>query len=94
LELRTASPGFSAEVWATGGVSARATAAPGSRSLAALGWTQLSPAQRIARVATVSLAGGRGWRDYLVWITALEPGAPGAAVSAQIGDVELMTAAG
>ncbi|HUB75447.1 MAG TPA: protein kinase [Solirubrobacteraceae bacterium] len=92
LELVTPTPGFDVEVWASERVPGATGAA---RGLAALGWTQLGRLARVSRTAEIALHGGAvRYPIYLVWITKLEPGAPGAWIAARIGRVELWRATG
>jgi serine/threonine-protein kinase len=90
LTLDTTTPGFALQVWASNVIST----APGSTAsgLARLGWHELGQLRRVGASDTVTLRSAAPYRYYLAWITRLEPGAAGAAVSARIGDLGLWRA--
>jgi serine/threonine-protein kinase len=66
LVVNTPTPGFTAEVYG-------ATSGPPA-SLPDPGWTRLADARTIGRTEQIRLStGGRAYRYYLLWITALPP---------------------
>jgi eukaryotic-like serine/threonine-protein kinase len=86
LDLRSATPGFSLQVWGAARIGRRA----GARALGQLGWHLLGRIGVVGAKNSVRLAPVRAYRYYLAWITRLEPGAaPGAWVSAELGDLRL-----
>jgi serine/threonine-protein kinase len=94
LVLATNTPGFSADVWATDQRTVGSAATAATQTLAALGWTQLSTRRVVGARTRFPLVGARAWRDYLVWITVLEPAPPGTAVQAEITNIKLLALRG
>jgi serine/threonine-protein kinase len=89
LTLVTSTPGFDLDVLGADRIVAYH---PGSHQvLSALGWRLLGRARDVPRTVSIRLRDQRTpFRYYLVWITRLEPGAPGAWVSAAVGEVGLL----
>ena len=92
LSLATTTPGFDVEVWGGGKIVPYVKGQP--QALGRLGWRLLGAANRVSRRVRILLHGPRraAFRRYLVWITKLEPGAPGAWVSAAVSAVRLLVA--
>jgi serine/threonine-protein kinase len=89
LELVTSTPGFNVEVWGARRIAAGLPSGP--RTLTVLGWQMLGAARDVQTLATIALdAPSTPLRYYLVWITRLEPGTPGGAVSAAISEISLL----
>jgi eukaryotic-like serine/threonine-protein kinase len=64
LDLVTATPGFTADVYAANDVPETLT-----------GWTRVAGPQKISETQKISLrTNGRGFRNYLLWVTALPSG--------------------
>ncbi len=85
IEIQTPSPGFSASVYASTGFDSTPPT-DGSRSLTALGWTQLAPTRTIDSRSTIAINPRRlVYLYYLVWITELAPGSE----TAQISEITL-----
>ncbi len=72
IEIQTPTPGFRAGVY--GSVGLPSSPSGGSRSLTALGWTQLAPERKIGARTTIAINQARlVYRYYLVWIVKLPP---------------------
>jgi tRNA A-37 threonylcarbamoyl transferase component Bud32 len=81
IEVQTPTPGLMAGVYASTGLPSPGSSSAG-KSLAALGWTPLAPAQAIAARTKISINTQRlVYRYYLVWITKLPPGRETAEIS-------------
>jgi hypothetical protein len=90
MVLVTPTPGFDIEVWASNRIAPTTSSA---KRLGALGWIELGAVDKATVTAAVPLSmPGEAFRYYLAWITRLEPGRPGAWVSARIGSLELWRA--
>jgi hypothetical protein len=91
LALSTTTPGFDVQVW---GAQHFQTAVPaGVHVLGPLGWRLLGADEDVQTQALLALGGhATPYRYYLVWITRLELGAPGASVSAAFGNLRLLSA--
>jgi len=88
LALTTPTPGFDMQVWASNRITPAAPAR--ATTLTALGWRLLGRRSNVGKTAEVDLSEpNTRFTYYLVWITRLEPGAPGAGISAKIADISL-----
>ncbi len=73
VEIQTPTPGFTAGVYASKRLPSSESSAAG-KSLTALGWTPLAPAQTIGARTKISVDSSKlAYRYYLVWITKLPP---------------------
>jgi eukaryotic-like serine/threonine-protein kinase len=85
VEIQTPTPGFQAGVYASVGPPS-STPAASSKSLTALGWTQLAAPRKIDAHTTIQINPGRLlYRYYLVWIVKLPPNSE----TAQISEITL-----
>jgi hypothetical protein len=88
LALDTPTPGFDMQIW---GATRIVVMKGGARRLTQLGWRLLGDRSTVPRHVLIALpTPAAAYRYYLVWITRLERGAPGAPVHAGIGELELL----
>ncbi|HEX4838779.1 MAG TPA: protein kinase [Solirubrobacteraceae bacterium] len=81
IEIQTPTPGFTAGVYASTGLTPSSPSSPG-QSPTALGWTPLAPAQTVGSHTTIAInSSGLVYRYYLIWITRLPYGRQTAEIS-------------
>jgi hypothetical protein len=81
IEIQTPTPGFTATIYASTGLSSPSASAA-NKSLRALGWTPLTPSHQIGARSTIAInPSGLLYGYYLVWITELPPGHETAEIS-------------
>jgi eukaryotic-like serine/threonine-protein kinase len=68
LVIDTATPGWSAQIWAANATPNRSVFVKGAG-----GWTQLASVPRVSARQKISLTATTRYRYYLVWITSLPP---------------------
>jgi hypothetical protein len=73
IEIQTTTPGFSAGVYASTGLTSE-NSSGADQSLKALGWTALAPTRPVGGRTTIAInPAGLLYRYYLVWISKLPP---------------------